>query len=283
MNPVSLRDRYLGSFLGLAAGDALGTSVEFKPPGSFEPLTDMVGGGAFNLRHRRMDGRHLDGTVSGGEPDRVRKFDAGDQMACFVRWYREGYLSSTSECFDIGNTTAEALQRFEQTGAPFAGSTEPDSAGNGSIMRLAPVPLFFAGLPPEAVDRARDSSRTTHGAAEPVDACRYLAGLIVGVLTGKGERRGDRRSLLSDPGFVGEKPAVTEDLGYRSGFIQGTAARKFGVGVTWSRPCGPSIAVTRFRLARSKAVNLGDNADTTGAVYGQLAGAYYGVSGIPDE
>ena len=140
MNPVSLRDRYRGSFLGLAAGDALGMSVEFKPPGSFEPLTDMVGGGAFDLRHRRMDGRHLDGTVSGGEPDRVRKFDAGDQMACFVRWYREGYLSSTSECFDIGNTTAEALQRFEQTGAPFAGSTDPDSAGNGSIMRLPRYP-----------------------------------------------------------------------------------------------------------------------------------------------
>lgn len=108
--------------------------------------------------------------------------EAKDQMECYVRWWREGYLSSMDRCFDIGNTVKAALARFEQTGHPFSGSTDPQSAGNGSIMRLAPVPLFFADDPERAIHMAGESSRTTHGALEAIDACRYMAGLIVGAL-----------------------------------------------------------------------------------------------------
>ena len=108
--------------------------------------------------------------------------EAKDQMERYVRWWREGYLSSMDRCFDIGNTVKAALARFEQTGHPFSGSTDPQSAGNGSIMRLAPVPLFFADDPERAIHMAGESSRTTHGALEAIDACRYMAGLIVGAL-----------------------------------------------------------------------------------------------------
>ncbi len=146
---VSTRqDRYRGCLLGLAVGDALGTTLEFKRRGTFTPLTDMVGGGPFDLR----PGQWTDDTsmalclaesllACGG-------FDARDQMQRYVRWWREGYLSSTGICFDIGNTVAGALRRFlneeKQLGHanPFAGSTDSHTAGNGSLMRLAPVPLF---------------------------------------------------------------------------------------------------------------------------------------------
>src|SRR5207237_534722 len=113
-------------------------------------------------------------------------------MQCYVKWWREGYMSSTGRCFDIGNATREALQKFEQTGNPFAGSTDPRKAGNGSLMRLAPVPMYYSKSPREAIERSAESSRTTHGAQTAVDACRYFAGLLVGALAGV-----DKDTLLS--------------------------------------------------------------------------------------
>ncbi len=192
MGEVSTRDRFRGCLVGLAAGDALGTTLEFSALGSFDPIDDMVGGGPFELRA----GQWTDDTSmalclatslleSGG-------FDPLDQMRRYVRWFRQGYLSSTGECFDIGGTTSRALVRFERTGEPYCGPMDPRSAGNGSLMRLAPVPMYFAGDAREAIDRSADSSRTTHGATEAVDACRYFAGLLVGAL-----RSVDKETLLS--------------------------------------------------------------------------------------
>lgn len=111
-------------------------------------------------------------------------FDTGGQMQRYVRWWREGHLSSTGDCFDIGNTVREALSAFEHSGNAIFGSTDPRSAGNGSLMRLAPVPLVYAQDPEMATWFAGESSKTTHGATEAVDACRYFAGLIVGAISG---------------------------------------------------------------------------------------------------
>src|SRR5215204_2069822 len=128
------RDRVRGALIGLAVGDAVGTTVEFKAPGTFAPVTDMVGGGPFGLR----PGQWTDDTsMALCLAERLIEcggFDARDQMERYVRWWREGHLSSTGKCFDIGNTTRAALSRFEKTGDPFAGSTEPNAAGNGSLM-----------------------------------------------------------------------------------------------------------------------------------------------------
>jgi len=147
MTETTLLSRYRGALLGLAAGDALGTTVEFRSPGTFEPLTDIIGGGPFGLE----PGQWTDDTSlalclaeSLVEGD---GFDPQDQLRRYVRWYRHGYLSSTGECFDIGHTTREALHRFERTGEPFCGPTASHTAGNGSLMRLAPVPLCFAADP----------------------------------------------------------------------------------------------------------------------------------------
>ena len=192
MSELTTRDRFRGCLLGLAAGDALGTTLEFRRPGTFQPIDDMIGGGPFYLE----PGQWTDDTsmalclaaslIERGE------FDAIDQMQRYVRWWDEGYLSSTGECFDIGNTVASALSLFIDTGEPYAGSSDPFSAGNGSLMRLAPVPMYFAGDAAEAVDRSAESSKTTHGAKEAVDACRYFAGLLVAALKGV-----DKETLLS--------------------------------------------------------------------------------------
>src|SRR6056297_1834843 len=176
---VDERARYRGALLGLAVGDALGTTLEFKPPGSFKPITDMVGGGPFHLEPGQWTDDTAMALCLAASLVECQGFDLVDQMERYVRWYRSGYMSATGSCFDIGTTVVAALQRFEASGNPFAGEPAPRFGGNGSLMRLAPVPLALADDPFEAIRLAAVMSRTTHPAAEPVSACRYLAGLMV--------------------------------------------------------------------------------------------------------
>src|SRR5690349_3303810 len=146
-------ERYRGSLLGLAVGDALGTTLEFSSPGSFIPIEDIVGGGPFHL----LPGQWTDDTSMAlclaESLIECKGFDPIDQLERYCRWYREGHLSSTGRCFDIGFTVRNALSRFERGREPYCGSEAPNTAGNGSIMRLAPVPLFYAGRPREAIEK----------------------------------------------------------------------------------------------------------------------------------
>ena len=192
MSNITTRDRFRGCLLGLAAGDALGTTLEFKAPGSFQPIDDMVGGGPFRLNPGDWTDDTSMALCLAASLIESREFNATDQMERYVRWWEEGYLSSTGSCFDIGNTVADALSHFMDTGDPYSGSSDPYSAGNGSLMRLAPVPMYFADDHAEAIDRSADSSRTTHGAEEAIDACRYFAGMLLGALQGV-----DKETLLS--------------------------------------------------------------------------------------
>jgi len=138
---MNTAERYRGAMLGLAVGDALGTTLEFSPPGSFTPIDDIIGGGPFRLAPGAWTDDTSMALCLAESLSECGGFDAADQMRRYVRWYREGHMSSTGGCFDIGNTTRAALQRFEDTGDPWCGSKDPRTAGNGSIMRLAPVVL----------------------------------------------------------------------------------------------------------------------------------------------
>ena len=201
--------RYRGSLLGLAVGDALGTTLEFRPPGTFAPIEDMLGGGPFRLKPGEWTDDTSMALCLAISLIEQKGFDPGDQMERYLRWYRQGYLSSAGECFDIDNTVRTALLSYEQTGQPYCGSTQPRSAGNGSIMRLAPVPLFFARHPEQAILISGESSRTTHGVTTCVDACRYLGGLLVGAVNGVGkdELLGDRFSPI--PGYWERYPLIS--------------------------------------------------------------------------
>jgi len=280
-------ERYRGSLLGLAAGDALGAPVEFYPPGSFDPIFDMVGGGHFGLKPGQWTDDTSMALCLAESLIEKKGFDPLDQMKRYLRWYEEGYLSSTGTAFDIGGTVARALEKFKPTEEPYCGPTEPDTAGNGCIMRLAPVPLFYAASPLEAIEKSADSSRTTHGALTAVDACRYLGALIVGAVNGA-----SKEDLLSDhfcpaSGYWEGKPLVAEIEEVASGsFKYKSPPRIRGTGYVvrsleaalWAFYHGSS-----FKEGCLLAVNLGDDADTTGAVYGQLAGAFYGEKEIPES
>lgn len=275
---AKLIDRYLGAMLGLAAGDALGTTLEFKPPGSFDPIDDMIGGGPFDLEPGQWtDDTSMALCLAESLIER-RAFDPVDQLERYTRWYRTGHLSSNGRCFDIGNTVRDALDRFSRTRQPFCGSTSPRAAGNGSIMRLAPVALAYADRADLAVQRCGDSSRTTHATPVAVDACTYFGGLLVGALAGVSKETllGDRSARplskeiaqIAAGSFKRRKPPEIRGTGY---VVDSLEAALWAL---WNSD--------NFRDGALLAVNLGDDADTTGAVYGQLAGAIYTADGIPE-
>ena len=277
--------RYRGCLLGLAAGDAVGTTLEFKRPGSFTPIDDMVGGGPFNLKPGGWtDDTSMALCLAESLVERDG-FDPIHQLETYCRWERDGHLSVKGYCFDIGTTTNASLQRFLAGREPYPGLTDPRSAGNGSIMRLAPVPMRYASDPASAIHHAALSSRTTHGAAECVDACRYLAGLIVGALQGvsKDELLAPRFTPVT--GLWEREPLAPKiDAVAAGSFKQKEPPAIRGTGYVVESLEAALWALHKsdtFRDGVLLAVNLGDDADTTGAVYGQLAGAYYGEDAIP--
>lgn len=274
---TSLRDRYVGCLLGLAAGDALGTTVEFRPRGSFEPLTDMIGGGPFGLG----PGQWTDDTsmalclaesllAHGG-------FDAHDQMGRYLNWWKWGYLSSTGSCFDIGTTVRSALERFERSGEPYSGSVEPEAAGNGSLMRLAPVALFYAPNIDEVIEFSAQSSRTTHGAPEAVECCQLLGFVLARCLAGK-----PKHEVLNGSGLALSELKVSELATGQYLNKSRNEVRGSGYAVASLEAALWCFQTTStFEAAALEAANLGEDADTTAAIVGQVAGAFYGVQGIP--
>ncbi len=264
-------DRIRGSLLGLAVGDAVGTTVEFQPPGSFEPVTDMVGGGPFSLPAGAWTDDTSMALCLAESLAQRRGFDPVDQLTRYLRWYREGYWSSTGRCFDIGNATRAALERFERTGEPYPGDAAPQAAGNGPLMKLAPVVLAFADRPEDAVHFAGESARTTHGAPEARDACRYFACLLLEALDG-----------APVPPPAGLHPKVAEVAA--GSFKVRTPPQIRGGGYVVDALEAALWALhstSTFEAGVLAAVNLGDDADTTAAIFGQLGGAIYGLSGIP--
>ena len=324
----AIRDRAVGCLLGLAVGDAVGTTLEFKPRDSYAPLTDMVGGGPFGLR----PGEWTDDTAMAlaladsllAHPD----LDEADLMRRFVDWHDNGTYSCTGTCFDIGITTRQALARWKKTGNPVAGSTDPNTAGNGSLMRLAPVAVRHWRDRTRLRDVAARQSRTTHAAPEAVDACVAWAELLADAI--EGARRSEvLRSRSADTNIAKTLcPAVTtefaESRGLRAttefaGSAGSVAATEFaafrGLRATtefagalrpilagsWRGKDRTAIRATGYvvhsleaslwsmgasgdvRSAVLRAANLGEDADTTAAITGQLAGALYGSDGIPEE
>jgi ADP-ribosyl-[dinitrogen reductase] hydrolase len=284
---MNLESKFRGAMLGLAVGDAVGTTLEFRSPGSFAKIDDMVGGGPFHLAAGEWTDDTSMALCLADSLIETRAFDPIDQLERYTRWARNAYLSSNGRVFDIGNTVRGALAQFGRTHEPFCGSSDPMSAGNGSLMRLAPIPLFYRRKPVEAIELSGESSRTTHGAASAVDACRYFGGLIVGATQGipKEELLSDHYSPVQEywrknglvleiseiaaGSFKSRNPPEIKGSGYVVKCLEAAL---------WA-----FYSSNSFREGCLLAVNLGDDADTTGAVYGQIAGAYYGEDGIPRD
>jgi len=275
---MDLQERFRGSLLGLAVGDALGTTAEGWPRGTFVPLRGIAGGGPFGL----TPGEWTDDTATAwclAESLVVRNgFDAVDQMDRFVRWWREGYHSATGRCLGIGCTMKGSLERYLETGDPLSGPVGPQTAGNRCIARLAPVALFYSGDREHSILYAGLSSRTTHGTRECIDACRLLGDVLWLALSGAPKELvlvQHSKKLVKEPrvravargDWRRKDRSGIRGVGY---VVDCLEAALWAFGTTGS-----------FEEAVLAAANLGDDADTTAAVCGQVAGAFYGVKAIP--
>lgn len=275
---LSRQDRARGAFLGLAIGDAIGTTLEFRARDSYSPVTGMVGGGPFQLRPGEWTDDTAMAIALAESLLEHEGLNEKDLMEGFCEWYEQGTYSCTGTCFDIGITTRAALQRFRLTGNPMAGSEDPRHAGNGSLMRLAPVPILYWNNGPARANAARNQSRTTHATGEAVDACAAFADLIADAINGT------PRSNLFSPRQGSWVEAVRramqmESISYKRAQVQSSGYVVHSLeAALWA-----TGSATSFTDAVLRAANLGDDADTTAAIAGQLAGAIYGASGIPAQ
>ena len=255
-------------------------------PGTFQPVTDMVGGGVFRLEPGQFTDDTSMALCLAASLVECRRHDPLDQIRRYVRWLRHGYMSSTDRAFDVGNATAQALAVHERTGEAFCGSEDPRKAGNGSVMRLAPVPLAYAFDPRRGVEYSAESSMTTHRARAAVDGCRYLAALIIGALAGASKDELLRSVYEPERSMWDDQPLHPEIRAVAAGSYRQAGSSIVASGYVVDTMNSALWAFWKGRTFEEGlllAVNLGDDADTVGAVYGQLAGAYYGEEGIPPE
>jgi len=274
----AIEDRAIGALVGLAVGDAIGTALEFKSRDSYPRLTDMVGGGPFRLKAGHWTDDTSMALALADSLLENTEFDPEDLMRRFVAWRDDGKYSCTGTCFDIGMTVNSALRRWKQTGDPIAGSIDPQSAGNGSLMRLAPVAIRHWRDGETMRKVAAIQSQTTHGAPEVVSACVAYAELIAAAIAGQprhdimAPRRGEYAGKIERIMRGSWRGAARSDIASSGYVAHSLEAALWSIGRT-----------SDFRSAILTAANLGGDADTTAAITGQLAGALYGARGIPGE
>jgi len=252
-------DAAKGMLLGLAVGDALGTTLEFSARDSLPPVTDIVGGGPFNLEAGVWTDDTSMALCVGESLLHCKGWKADDCARRFVNWREHGYMSPTDKCFDIGNTVSAALDRFLRDGDPYAGSNDPKSAGNGGIMRLAPAVIAHSRDTMAATDVAVLQSQITHAADECDDYAFALSAFL---------HSGNLRDALHRV-----EPTTPRDQIKSSGYVRDSYEAAF-----WSFE-----NTDTFRDCIILAANLGDDADTVAAIAGQIAGRIYGMKGIPSE
>lgn len=272
-----MNDKKKGAFYGMAIGDALGAAVEFKPKGTFKEVVGYRGLGPHGL----VAGQWTDDTsMALALADSIQHgWSKVDQLSRYVEWMEHGKYSVTGYLFDIGTTTRDSLFKF-QTNGSVTNNCEASDSGNGSIMRLAPVPIKYHQLSVlELAEKARESSETTHGSIFAVDSCIYMSIVLAALINGESKETVLSKTFWSNKPKLQLHPVVIE-------YIFNHEKEPVGSGFVLD---SLHAALWAFRTSDSfeevvlKAVNLGDDSDTTGAVCGQFAGAYWGYSAIPEH
>lgn len=291
MRNETLRKQIQAAFLGLSAGDALGVPVEFLKRGSFEKVTEMKGFGT----HMQEPGSWSDDssmTFCTAE-SLIEGFDIEDMASRFCDWYEQGYWTHNQKRpFDIGITTSEVLNRIRRgMNRGITGNSDEYSNGNGSLMRVLPLVFYISRNP--LMDKWKlieDVSSITHAHKRSIISCAIYIETGLHLLEGKTiqEAYSEMKKTIKQHYFQNqnhEESAVfhrilNTDLAdtpvheiKSSGYVIDTLEASL-----WCL-----LTTGTFREAVEKAVNLGEDTDTTGAVTGGLAGIMYGMDEIPQS
>jgi ADP-ribosylglycohydrolase len=275
-----LRDRFQGALLGLAVGDALAAATQYRRPGSFAPVGDLIGGGPFELPRGGWSDDTAMALCLAESLAELDRFESHDQVERYQRWRRDGHLSATGQCLGITAATARALAQAGWRRQAFAGSHDPTLVDPEPLSRVAPAVLHGFADARVAIEQAVDAARTTCQSPLVLDVCRALGAMLYTALRGE-----PRRAVLAPaPTLYGPKPLKSEVAQIM--MIAPSAAQPLH---TVNAGALGALEAARWALAQStsfrdgalRAINLGGNSDVIGAVYGQLAGAHYGSGAIP--
>lgn len=277
LSPEQALDRAQGALLGLAIGDAVGTTLEFQRRDQGQ-VSDMVGGGPFRLAPGEWTDDTSMALCLADTYASQGKFDFATFADAMVRWYRQGENSVNGRCFDIGNVTRRALEGWEAQGLGWMGNLEASTAGNGSLIRLAPTAIFRRHSLSATWWQSVTQSSVTHRAIEVSECCKLFGAQLHLALNGadKEEALSPKVRPLQPRALIinaGEYKHKTREQIRSSGYVVDTL--EAALWAVWN--------TDNFRDAILLAANLADDADSVAATTGQIAGALYGVSGMPPE
>jgi len=277
----TLRERFQGALVGLAVGDALAAHTQFRKPGSFVAVGDLLGGGPFDLpRGAWTDDTAMALLLADSLLER-EGFDAHDQVQRYARWQREGLGSSTGQCIGISASVARALATAQYKRQPFSGSHDPNQLDKDPLSRIAPVVMYFFADAPVAVAKATEAARLTAQAPMVLECVRLLAAMVHLALSGR-----DKPTVLRPPRELWITPNTRPEV---LAIYDQSYARRAPPEITGGGGILQALEAAlwafhgseTFREGALLAANLGHDSDVVAAAYGQLAGAYHGVSAIP--
>lgn len=279
-----IENRMKGCFYGCAVGDALGCPLENAWRDTVPLVTEMIPSTNYGglVAGSWTDDTSMMLCLAASMVSRGGLVDAHSELSHYVEWFRNGYLSVNGKCFDIGRTTKYALLKFIHTGTPIDEAADELDQGNGSLMRIAPVPILHWNNPNKAFHFGCVSSGTTHNHMSCVNVCGIVSYVIASIIKGDTTTKqavleelerwqyysGDERlrGILG-----GEFKEKTREQISSSGYVMDTLEAAL-----WA-----FFSTDDFESGAVLAVNLGRDADTVGAVYATIAGAFYGFDAIP--
>ena len=273
-----MRDRFRGSLLGAALGNALGVTNDMRSAKNVVTMSDMSGGGMFSI-------------PAGGWTDetamllcvtesliQMRRFDARDVADRFLRWWREGYLTCNGRVYEVGSTTRMALFTYLQTGNPLCGISMPSAAGNGSVTRIAPVALFYFNTPTEMLRNTELNCMITHGNATAIDACRYASWLLTQFARGIEKKQALALQWPYEP--------LSHDIAaIANGSYRDKSFEQIQTSIDMSETLEAALWALwhhdDFASGALALANLGGFTESGGQLYGELAGVVYGERNLP--
>ena len=274
-----LHDFSAGSFIGLAIGDALGAPVEFCRRGTFPEVTEYRSGGKFDLPAGAWTDDAAMSLCLAESLINQEGFDAQNLLEQFSKWLEFGENTSTGISVGVGQNTLRTLGEFRRNGTLTAQKFGSKNDGNGSLMRVTATALYANTSLENARALASLQSQTTHASDIADECCQFLAELICRLVQGQEYKAAKRFSMshewsyplhsILETEYAGTEPHGIKSSGYVIDTLQSAL---------WAVENSSSFEETVL-----KAVNLGDDADTVGAVAGQIAGAIYGYSSVPNK
>ena len=281
------------ALFGVAVGDALGVPVEFKSRENIlkNPVTDMIGYGTYNLPPGTFSD---DSSMTFCLAEALtHDFDLNQIAQNFVKWYHENFWAARGEVFDIGIATREAINKIAQGKQPeFAGSTDASSNGNGSLMRILPLLFYIKDLPnSERYDITKKVSSITHGHIRSVISCFYYLEFAREIRLGKDKFEIYQKLQTEIPEFLNSLSIDQHEISFFNRLLKDDISELAEHEISSSGYVLHSLessiwcllTTDNYKEATLKAVNLGEDTDTTAAITGGLAGLLYGFDTIPEN